>query len=96
MRDYLRILFRQKWVIIISFFTVAITVFVGLKLKTPVYKASVKMLISAEKQVEAPYYRELLGMQNAQIVLTQSELVKSAPVIERVVRVTGLYARPLD
>ena len=96
LRDYLRVLFRHKAVIITTFVTVMATVIIGLQLKTPLYQAQVKMLISAEKQVEAPYYRDLLKSQNAEVVLTQSEIVKSNPVIERAVRAIGLYERPLD
>ncbi|RKY68004.1 MAG: lipopolysaccharide biosynthesis protein [Candidatus Latescibacterota bacterium] len=96
LRDYFRVLFRQKAVIITAFITVILTVFVGLKLRTPVYEARVKLLISAEKQVEAPYYRDLLGTRYTELVLTQSEIVKSRPVIERVVKTLGLNHRPLD
>ncbi|MBI4649982.1 polysaccharide biosynthesis tyrosine autokinase [Candidatus Desantisbacteria bacterium] len=94
-RDYLKVLFRQKAVIITSILTVIITVAVGLEFKTPVYESQVKILISAQKQVESPYYRELMGPQNT-ISLTQSEIVKSNPVIERAVNVLGLHKRPLD
>ncbi len=97
MRDYVRVLFRQKAVIITSFLTVVATVFIGLKFKTPVYEAKVKMLISAEKQVEATYYREIGNVNRSQeMTLTQSEIVNSNPVIERAVKATGLYARPFD
>ncbi len=96
LRDYLKVLFRQKAVIITAFLTVMITVFVGLKFKTPVYSAAVKMLISAEKQVESPYYREIIGARNLEVALTQSEIVTSRPVIERAVKATGLFNLPLD
>ena len=95
LRDYMRVLFRQKSVTIVTFFTVMATVAAGLMFKTPVYEAQVKMLISAEKQLSSPYYRELLG-QRVEVALTQSEIVKSNPVIERAVRVLGLFRRPLD
>jgi len=96
MRDYLSVIFRQKWVIIACFLTVAVTTFIGLKFKTKVYKASVKMLISAEKQIESPYYRDIIGYQNTVISLTQSEIVKSDAVIERVIKALALHRRPLD
>jgi len=97
LRDYLRVLFRQKAVIITTFVTVMVTVALGLMLKTPVYESSVKLLISGEKQVEAPYYRDLImGYRNVELALTQSEIVTSNPVIDRAVRATGLYQLPLD
>lgn len=95
LRDYVRVFFRHKAVIVTCFLTVMITVFIGLKLKTPIYEARVKMLISAEKHVESPYYREI-GYRNTEISLTQSEIVKSNPVIERAIMATKLYLRPLD
>ncbi len=94
-RDYIRVLFRHKWVILTSVVVVMLTVYFGLKLKTPVYEASVKMLITAEKNVESPYYRDLVGYQNVQRSLTQSEIVKSKPVMERAVRALNLWLRPL-
>jgi len=96
LRDYLRVLFRHKAVIITSIITVTATVIVGLIFKTPVYQAQVKMLISAEKQVESPYYREILSDRSLQLALTQSEIVKSNAVIGLAVRALGLYNRPLD
>lgn len=96
LRDYVRVLFRQKAVLITVFLTVTITVALGLKLKTPVYEAQVRVLISAEKQVDSPYYRELMAARNVEVALTQSEIVRSKPVIERVVRMLGLSQQPLD
>ncbi len=96
LRDYLRVLFKQKAVIITCVITVLITVGIGLVLKTPVYESQVKMLVSAEKMVDSPYYRDLYNYRNTQVALTQSEIVLSNPVLERVVRALGLSARPLD
>ena len=96
LRDYVRVLFRHKAVLITCFITVMVTVYIGLKLRTPLYESQVKLLISAEKQVESPYYRDIMGVRNEQIALTQSEIVKSNPVIERAVKAMGLYNQPLD
>lgn len=96
LRDYLRIIFRHKFVIVTIFITVIVTVFVGLELRTPVYEAQVKMLVSAQKQTEAIYYRELIRGRMESITLTQSEIVISNHVIERVVKALGLYQQPLD
>lgn len=95
-RDYLRVIFRQKAVILTCIFTVTATVYIGLKLKTPVYEARVKMLISAEKQVDSPYYRELLAGRSGEAALTQSEIVQSNPVMERAVLALKLYQRAPD
>lgn len=96
LRDYLRVLFRQKAVLITVFITVMVTVIIGLQFQTPVYEAKAKMLISAEKQVDSPYYRAIMGSLRTEASLTQSEIVNSNPVIEKAVRATNLYKRPLN
>ncbi|MCX5679885.1 MAG: polysaccharide biosynthesis tyrosine autokinase [Candidatus Omnitrophica bacterium] len=96
MRDYVRVLFRQKWVLGISFVAIVITVAIWLVLMTPVYEANVKILVSSDKLIASQHYRGLMGYQNTPIVVTQSEIVMSNPVMERAVKVLGLYAKPLD
>ncbi|WKZ18005.1 MAG: lipopolysaccharide biosynthesis protein [Candidatus Jettenia sp. CY-1] len=92
LRDYLRIIFGHKTVIINTLVIIMISVLIGQELKTPVYQAQVKMLVSAEKQFESPYYRVLEGYQH----MTQNEIVFSNPVIERAVKVLKLHERPSD
>lgn len=96
LRDYLKVIFRHKAVIITAFVVIMISVGIGLELSTPVYQAQVKMLISGEKQFKSPYYKELNSYQQSGISLTQAEIVNSNPVIERVVRVLKLDERPPD
>ncbi len=97
LRDYMRVLFRQKAVVITCFVTVMATVAVGLQMKTPVFESRVKLLISAEKQTESIFYRDLAtGYRAGEAALTQSEIVTSNPVVERAVRATGLSQRPMD
>lgn len=98
MRDYLKVIFRQKWVVLTAFLSVMIAVAIGLMLKTNIYTGEVKMLISAEKLAQAPYYTDLpmTGLRGADITLTQSEIVNSDPVIERTVAILGLNQKPFD
>lgn len=97
MRDYLRVIFRQKAVIVTCVMAVMAAVIIGLQMKTPVYEAKVRMLVSALKQVESPYYKEMMtGYRGSQIVLTQSEIVKSSPVMELAVSAMALDKKPLD
>lgn len=96
-RDYLRVLFRQKAVVLLCLSVVSLVAFVGLTLETPKYQARVKMLISGEKQIEATYYQELApGQRNAMATVTQSEVVISRPVMDRTVAALRLDQRPLD
>jgi capsular exopolysaccharide synthesis family protein len=93
-RDYIKIFFRQKRVIFLFIFAVLVTVVVGLQLKTSQYAATVKLLITAQKQAEATYYRDMIDHQNIPPALTQSEIVKSTPVVERALQALFAY-RPL-
>ncbi len=96
-RDYLRILFRRLPIIAVFSFSLVITVYLGLQLQTPYYEAHVKMLISAKKLVESPYYSELTGYSSGEkITVTQSEIVKSVPILQRVVDALALQMFPLD
>ncbi len=95
-RDYLRIILKYKITLFLTVLTFMGAVFIGLELKTPVYEAKVKMLILAAKRLEASYYRELVDYRNTELALTQSEIVTSDPVIERVVSALELYKRPLS
>lgn len=96
LRDYLQIVFRRKAIILSTFLITMISVIVGVELKTPVYEARVKMLISAEKLIESPYYKVLGGFQQEDLSFTQSEIVNSNPVIERAAKVLKLDQRPWD
>jgi uncharacterized protein involved in exopolysaccharide biosynthesis len=96
LRDYVRVLFRRKGVILAIVIGASVAASLGLQLKTPVYEAQVKMLISAQKQIESPFYRDLVGSRSTEIALTQTEVVKSNPVLERAVKALRLYQRPLD
>lgn len=94
LRDYIRVIFRHKGVIITTFFLIIIGAIIGMELRTPVYKAQVTMLVSAEKQIDSPYYRNLSGHEIDQ--LTPSGIVNSNPVIKRAVNVLRLHERPSD
>lgn len=95
-RDYLKILFRRKMVIVTCVVTVTASVFFALKLKTPEYVARVEMLILAEKSVESPYYQGLTGQNKIEQALTQSEIVRSHPVIKRAVKASGMHKYPVS
>ncbi|MCG8430130.1 MAG: hypothetical protein MJA29_03025 [Candidatus Omnitrophica bacterium] len=95
-KDYLLIIFRRKGVILLTVCGLMLAVYLGLELKTPRYEAQVTMLIQARKHIESPYYRGLFQSDTITIRATQSEIVKSNPVIERVVRRLHLDKIPAD
>jgi len=94
-RDYLRVIFRHKTTILVTFFTVMVVVVLGLMFNTPSYTATVTMMVSADKMVESPYYRDL-GASNLSPALAQTTIVTSDPVINLAVKALGLWQKPLD
>lgn len=93
LRDLLRVIFRHKLVIIACIITIMISVYIGLELRTPVYRAEVRMLVSGKMQRDLTVERSLGP---GSLVLTQMSLVRSKPIIERTVEALKLYQRPLD
>lgn len=96
LRQYLRVVFKNKAVIFLTTFSLVVVVFIGLQFKTKLYEARVKMLISAQKQIESPYYRDLGYSQTVLVSVTQSEIVKSKPIIDRTIITLKLNERPFD
>lgn len=95
LRDYLRIIFLYKYVIATVVIVVMSGVIIKAQFKTPMYTASVKMIV-------AGYYKEKSEEINKNIfnlrglLTTHVEMVKSGAVLERVVKALKLYERPLD
>jgi capsular exopolysaccharide synthesis family protein len=93
LRDYLRVLFRHKIGVAIVVIIAMLTVKIKLDLQQTVYTAQVKILIAARMKSEADYYTAL-GSRS--FYTTQSEIVTSNYVVERVVEALKLYARPVE
>jgi capsular exopolysaccharide synthesis family protein len=94
-RDYVRMLFRHKGLMLLTFLSVVLSVYFGLQLQTPIYQAEVKILISGTKESGAVYYKNM-GVDDTEIANTQSELVTSTPVLSQVVKTLHLDDLPLD
>jgi len=96
LRDYLRILFKYQWQICVFFCTVVGTVFIGLQFRTPVYEATVKMLVTGTQRGGAVYYKDMDSGSRKEISATRSEIVRSLPVIKLAVETLRLDERPDD
>ncbi|MBI4707266.1 MAG: hypothetical protein HY761_05010 [Candidatus Omnitrophica bacterium] len=92
MRDVFRIIFRHKLLVVIPIVPAILIAYVVTQLKTPVYSASVKVIVVGTKEVEGPYYKGTDKSSDSAL----PELVKSRHVLERVVRALRLYERPVD
>ena len=95
-RDYVRVIFLRKDTLIVSVAAVFLSTLIGSMLMTPLYEARVKLLISGEKQVQSPYYRDIFDERNVEKSITQSEIVISEPVLTRAVRALALQQRQYD
>ena len=96
LRDFLRVVFRYKIMILTTMIIIFFVVAINMELQMPVSKASVKMLVVAVKDADTEYYKGLGSRSGGAIAKTQVEIVKSRPVIERVVKALKLDQRPLD
>lgn len=47
LKDYLNILWRRKWIIILTTFTAVVVVVVGTSMMAPVYQASTTLKVAA-------------------------------------------------
>jgi len=94
LRDYLRIIFKHKYLIIITVIPVMIINYVIAEFNTTTYDASVKVVVSGTKRTEATYYKEL--SRNPKLVSDHAALVSSRQVITPVVMALKLYELPDD
>lgn len=92
-RDYLRVVFRHKILFLVIPIAILLPTYASLQLKTPVYRASVKMFVKAAKETESNYYQ---GMLSGNLVQDHAELVNSNIVLERVVKALKLYEFPIN
>jgi len=93
MRDIARSLFRQKYIIIITFILILAGTVLGLQMQTPVYEARVKMFIKGVSQTEGLTYQSFGAFR---IHITQMEIVRSEPVLKRAVITLKLDERSID
>ena len=95
LRDYLQVLQKRRWLALATFATVVLGVTVWTLVQTPIYEGAAKVLIDREPP------RVLSGVQDVSPLeatsqdyyQTQYEIIKSRPVLERVIESLGLARR---
>lgn len=94
LRDYLQVLFKHRWMIMSVFIIVVATAAIRTYLQTPIYQAIARVLIDPEPprvlniQEVTP-----IGAQDQAYYRTQLALIKSRPVMEKVVENFNLTSR---
>ena len=94
LHDYLRTILRYRWVVITCFTVIVGTVTIATFLQTPIYEGVARVMIERE----AP---RVLNIQDVQAIdatsqdfyQTQYEIIKSRPVLARVIEVLRLTSR---
>jgi len=94
LREYLRVIRKHAWLIIACFVVVVGTVAIGTYLQVPVYRAVTKALIAPEapKVVNIQEVAPNAG-DSQEVFQTQIQVIKSRPVIQRVLDLGGLLDR---
>lgn len=95
-REYIRIIFKRRNMIVSLFLITMVTVFVGNYIAKPVYVSSAKILIEGPKGQDIPFTNEIRQFQKAEITQTQGMLMKSTEVLEKVIRALNLDKREED
>jgi uncharacterized protein involved in exopolysaccharide biosynthesis len=94
LRDYLRVLYKRRWLAMTVFTAVVSLVTIGTLLQTRVYEGSVKLLIDREPpRVVAIQEVQPLDATTQDYYQTQYEIIKSRPVIERAIENLNLTRR---
>ncbi|MDD5066625.1 MAG: hypothetical protein PHF84_06215 [bacterium] len=90
LRDYIRILFRRKMIILITFISVIFFTVVGLLFKVPEYESQVKLMLSLkESSIKA------LSPESG-VVDTECEVVLTYPILKRALIQLKYHKRPKD
>lgn len=93
LRDILRIIFRYKIIFLVLPIVTIIPAYMSTHMVMPMYKASVKLYVKAQKEVKAAYYKEFF---TANLMEEHIQLAASNIVVERVVNALKLYEMPVD
>lgn len=84
--DYLRILYRGRWLIALSFIVVFVATIFYTFTADPVYEASTSVLIESNGLMERSFF-DMSGFGNqSTLIANQSEILKSRRLAERVIK----------
>jgi uncharacterized protein involved in exopolysaccharide biosynthesis len=94
LREYIRVLRKHLWLIIACFVGIVGAVAVGTYMQEPVYQAVSKALIAPESP-RVVNFQEIapVGSESAEFFQTQVQIIRSRPVIQRVIDSLGLLNR---
>ncbi len=85
-QDYLRILYRGRWIILISFLTVVGFVSYYTFTMTPIYRSSVKVMIKDNSGVQQALFNVVDFMEKEKKINNQVEILNSRTLAESVIK----------
>lgn len=91
LKDYITILLRRKWVIILTVAAVLAAVSIGTRLQTPVYESSVTIRVSASASGQLSYSSTSFI---AQLLNTTAQIATSSKVLEELADRLGMKDPP--
>lgn len=83
-QDYIRILYRGRWIILISFITVVSFVTYYTLTKTPIYQSTVKVMVKENGGVQKTLFNVTDYMEKDKKINNQVEIIKSRTLAENV------------
>lgn len=93
LRDYLRILYRRKWLTAITFLAVVTSVAVGTHLTTRVYEAQARLLIDRQAPRSASLPDPAPADPNPEFFQTQVQIIRSRPLAASVLAALDLTTK---
>jgi len=84
--DYLRILYRGRWIIIVSFAVVFIVTLWYTFTADPVYEASTTVMIASDNRMESMMFDMTYFGNKGTLIANQMEVLRSRTVSERVIK----------
>ncbi len=94
LRDYITIMRRRKWYIIVPSIVIVVATLVASLLTTPIYQASADVMVSVNAGASAAVDLNLPAVDAQRELQTQIQVILSKPVAEEVVRRLGLNTGP--
>ncbi len=93
LRPYVNILWRRKWVILITAIVTIVVVGIGTRQTTPTYQASTTLRIAATADASSNFY--IMSTYNDQLMNTYVEIATSKPVLDELSKRLNLNASPV-
>lgn len=80
LRDYLAIVWRGKWVVIVLTIVAAASAYMASRLSTPVFEASTTLLVSQARNARAADYSDILASEL--LASTYAQMIAKRPVLQ--------------